>query len=168
MAARAVLPVGLVLAALDGRKPSEAVRLLRLLAEASIPPPAPLPLFQPGFRWIGVEWQTFRCERLRCSMPVRDCLEIRGAVWPSGKRKGCPKRRECQGCPVGEENAARVPAYPVKPPSQAPEVLPFSQRMAKRARALVGLEDDEVVRVDPMREAATLACNPDDPNDWRA
>jgi len=47
----------------------------------------------------------------------------------------------------------------------APAVLPNSQRMAKQARALVGLGDDEVVRVDPMAEAATLT--PDDKTDWR-
>lgn len=159
------IPVSVVLAAIDGRKPEEAVRILVLLAEASIAPARPLPLWQDGLRWIGVEWQTFRCERLRSTMPIWDCLVRRSRVWPSGGGKGCPRYRECQGCPVGEENAAKCPGI-VLPPSTMPrETLPPSQARAKRARALVGLDDGEVERLDPLRVASWMT--PDDPNDWR-
>lgn len=159
------IPVGVVLAAIDGRRPREAVRLLRLLAEAAIPSAQPLPLWQDGIRWIGVEWQTFRCEKLKASMPIRDCLVRRSRVWPSGGGKGCPRYAQCQGCQTGEENAGKCPGI-VLPPSTLPrETLSPSQQKAKRARALVGLEDGEVVRVDPVREAATLT--PDDATDWR-
>jgi hypothetical protein len=107
----------------------------------------------------------FFCSRLKGHMAIEDCLVRRSRIWPSGGGKGCPRFDECRGCPVGEENVARAPGFVPPPSTMAPEVLSNSQRMAKRARALVGLEDDEVVRVDPMQEVARLT--PDDGSDWR-
>jgi hypothetical protein len=100
----------------------------------------------------------FRCERLSCEMPIRDCLENRADLWPSGGPKGKPKRIECVGCPQGEVNALLVPTYRTRPATRPPEVLPPAQRAA-RARA-----DLERLPVGgglcPMQEAATLT--PDD------
>lgn len=144
------------------REVRELVRALALGALAP-PKPPPLPLFQPGLRWLGTEWQTFRCDRLRCSMPVKDCLDRRARVYPSGGSaggrggpRGRPVHHECQGCPVGEANARAVLGYIPRLSTRPPEVLPLSQRMARRARQLVGLEDGEPVQVDPLRLASSL------------
>jgi hypothetical protein len=167
MMAAPALKVGVLLAVVNGPGSARTkLELIRELAEASVRDPRtiPAPLWNPGLRWIGIEWQTFRCERLKVTMPIRDCLETRGAKWPSGRRKGCPKRRECQGCPVGDKNAQAIPGYAVRPPWQPAEVLSPSQRMAKRARDLASIGYEEPV--DVLREAAALT--PDDDNDWRA
>jgi len=168
--AAASIPVGVALTVLNGYSAREAVRLLRLLVCAQVPNPKPKPPppHQLPLRLIGcsTEWDLFMCERLHCRMPVRDCLETRGALWPSGKRRGHPKRIECQGCPVGKANAERVPTYRVRPPWQPTEVLSASQRMAKRARALVVLDEHEAGSLSPLSEAATLT--PEDTTDWRA
>jgi len=109
----------------------------------------------------------FTCPRLRGVMTIEDCLVRRTRTWPSGGGKGspAPEAMVCVGCETGSGWAVQLPNFKPPPSTMAPAVLPNSQRMAKQARALVGLGDDEVVRVDPMAEAATLT--PDDKTDWR-
>lgn len=109
----------------------------------------------------------FECPRLHLEMPVRECLETRGAVWPSGGRKGTPKNPQCVGCGIGERFAYACPGIRLRPPSQPPEVLPTSQRMAKLARSLVGLGPEDTVRgpMDPLTEASMLSR--DDHGEWR-
>jgi hypothetical protein len=101
----------------------------------------------------------FRCDRLDGTFRVRECLERRGAVWPSGKRKGAPKSPQCQGCRVGEAFAACFPGLELRPPSQAPEML-------RGRRALTIVMDEAPHGYCPMAEAATLT--PDDRDEWRA
>lgn len=102
----------------------------------------------------------FRCPRTACWLSVQDCLIRRSRIWPSGGGKGRHRNAECQTCGVGAEYAERCPQF-VPPPSTIPaEVLSPSARMAKRARALVGLSDDEPVTYDPVRIAAGMT--PDD------
>lgn len=102
---------------------------------------------------------TFRCERLGIDrLPIRDCLERRGAVWPSGRRRGVPKSPQCAACPIGQSLARAVP-YRVRPPSQPPEVLPAAQRLAKMIHGLC-LDLGEPLEPSPMQEAAELT--PDD------
>lgn len=103
----------------------------------------------------------FTCERLRSPMQVGECLRRRGDVWPSGGRKGKQKNLECRGCQQGDFNAWACPGVVLRAPSQPPEVLPSSQRMAKRARALVTWEEG-----DALSEVA--AMTPTDETDWRA
>lgn len=105
----------------------------------------------------------FECPRLHVTMPVRDCLERRGSVWASGGRKGSPKRLECQGCELGEAFAFACPGIRLRPPTDPPEVMPASQRLAKRARTLV--DPGMRVDMDPIREAAM--ATPDDKGEWR-
>lgn len=141
-----------------------AERILSALLDAPRPrraPPYDYPLL-PGLDSV------FFCSRLRGHMSIEDCLVRRSRIWPSGAGRGCTRSPECAGCETGAENVGRAPGF-VPPPSTIPaEVLSTSQRMAKRARALVGLSDDEVVRIDPLREASELPCNPTDETDWRA
>lgn len=105
----------------------------------------------------------FRCERLNVeAMPVRDCLVRRSRQWPSGGGKGspAPAATACQGCPVGLSFAVRLPSFRPPPSTLAPEVLPRSQAMARRARVLAGLGPEEPVSLDPLRVASGMT--PDD------
>lgn len=128
--------------------------------EATVAPP-PLPS-EPATQCLDPDAIRFVCPRLHVEMAVRECLETRGSVWASGGRKGAPKRHECKGCNTGEAFAWACPGIQLRPPQDPPAVLPASQRMAKRAMALVVLGAQDM---DPMREAAM--ATPDDKGEWR-
>lgn len=66
--------------------------------------------------------QTFRCDRLNANaMRVKDCLDRRSRIWPSGNAKGAPTEQSqvCQGCGIGAYFAERLPMYE-PPPSAIP------------------------------------------------
>jgi hypothetical protein len=97
---------------------------------------------------------------------VRACLNRQADVWPSGNRKGHPKKLECVGCPLGASYKARLPGYKPPPPSQPAEVLSREQREAKRRFQQEHELDDGGDSMSPLKEAAGMT--PDDRNDWRA
>lgn len=145
-----------VLVRLRARNLADAEALLRSVLEAPKRrgrPAAEAPML-PGLTFA------FRCPKLLTLMPVEDCLVRRSRIWPSGGGKGCPRHDECRACSTGEANALLRPDFVPPPSTLAAEVLSSSQRMAKRARALVGLGDDEVVRVNVLDVAARMT--PDD------
>lgn len=107
----------------------------------------------------------FACPKLKGFMSIEDCLVRRSRAWPSGGGRGCPRHDECKGCETGILNQALRPEFVPPPSTLAPEVLNWSQRTARRARQLVGLEDGETVRVDPLREASDMTRTDD--SDWR-
>lgn len=150
-------------------KAGDRAGALRLLEELAEPPPRSSPPASTQLALVVVLSLPFHCKRLnRDDMPVRECLTRRSRTWAAGGGKGsaAPEATACKGCGVGMHWSVQLPRFRPPRSTLAPVVLPNSQRLAKRARALVNLGDDEVVRVDPLREAATMS--PDDPNDWRA
>ncbi len=110
----------------------------------------------------------FTCPRLRGVMTIEDCLVRRTRTWPSGGGKGspAPEAMVCVGCETGSGWAVQLPNFKPPPSTMAPAVLPNSQRMAKRARALCSIGDDETVRIDPLREASEMTMT--DETDFKA
>jgi hypothetical protein len=109
---------------------------------------------------------SFHCEAYDVDITAVDCIQRAKKVYPSGGRKNSPCWRQCAACEQGKAVALACPGIEIRPASQWPDVLPASQRMAKRAKALVAnYEPGETWSMDPMKEAATMS--PDDTNDWK-
>mgnify|MGYP003466026943 FL=1 len=137
---------------------------LRMLLALEAVPPIPTHV-DPGQIALPLAlYYPFRCERLRVTMRVRDCLDRRSRIWPSGGGRGCLRHAECLGCPVGDGHAAGLPYYSPPPSTLAPAVLPPGQRRA-RDRWMREHETTDGATVDPLVEAA--AMTPDDATDWR-
>jgi hypothetical protein len=134
MARSASIPVGTVLAALEGRRPAEAVRLIRALAEASVPTPTPppdeyqlaLPVLVPFAgevpRGTLLEMDLVPCDRFCAKVTVKACLQRQAARWPGGNKladgsvreKGAGVHAYCASgqCEQGKDYRARCPWIP--------------------------------------------------------
>lgn len=107
----------------------------------------------------------FRCLRLNATMSVKECLEKRGAKWVTGGRRGAPMSHECVGCETGNRHEWLCPGIRLRPAKEPPAVMPASQRLAKRARALTDPDCRVCADMDPLREAAM--ATPDDRSEWK-
>jgi hypothetical protein len=106
----------------------------------------------------------FHCDAYDVDLTAADCVQRARKVYPSGGRKDAPCWRQCARCEQGKAIALACPGVDIRPASQWPDVLPASQRMAKRAKALLDPED-KFTGLDPYEEINL--SQREDPNDWK-